>query len=163
MTDFFDNEIDQILKDVKQRNDAAERGRTGRTKLTFKEEFEEFRDAKLAPALKSISERLAARGIQNAVVTEKQGRNDGTVEPFILIQIVHDPIERFQRAQISTFPFFEFRCDSQKERVVFNRTMIGPDKFNLVVSDGDARLSDLSDEFVQRKVVALIREFSTQF
>lgn len=163
MTDFFDLELDRILKEVKQRNDAVARSKSGRTKLSFKEEFEGFRETSLAPALKSISARLNSRGIQNAVVTEKQEGKDGTSEPFILIQITHDPIERFQRAQISTFPYLEFRCDSQKERVALNRTTVGPNRFNVVVGDGDAELGDLDEAFVQNKVLALIQEFSTQF
>jgi hypothetical protein len=162
MTDFFDSELDRILTEVKHRKEAADRGKKGQPKLSFKEEFESLRETTLAPTLKSISERLNTRGIQNAVVTEKQERSDGTSEPYILIQIVHDPIERFQRAQISTFPFFEFRCDSQKERVVLNRTTVGPNDVNVVVGDGDAKLSDLNNEFVQKKVVALLQEFSTQ-
>lgn len=163
MTDFFDSELDRILTEVKQRKDAAARSKTGRTKLSFREEFEGFREATLAPTLKSISTRLNTRGIKNEVVTEMQGGNDGTSEPYILIQIVHDPIERFQRAQISTFPYLEFRCDSKKERVALNRTTVGPDKFSVVVGDGDAGLDDLNDAFVQKKVLALIQEFSTQF
>jgi hypothetical protein len=163
MSDYFDHELDRILKEVRQRNEAAARAKMGKTKLSFREEFEGFRASSLAPALKSISDRLTSRGIQNAVVTEKQEGKDGTSEPYILIQIVHDPIERFQRAQISTFPYLEFRCDSQKERVVLNRTAIGPNRINTVVGDGEAGLGDLDDAFVQKKVLALVQEFSTQF
>lgn len=163
MTDLFDQELDRILKEVKQRKEVAERGKAGRPKLSFREEFEAFRENRLAPALRSISERLNSRGIQNVVVTEKQEGKDGTSEPFILIQITHDPIERLQRAHIATSPYFEFRCDSQRERVAFNRTTVGPNKFNAVAGDGDAELSDLSEEFVQKKVLALIQDFSSQF
>lgn len=163
MDDHFDHELDRILKDVKDRNDAAKRDGTIRPKLSFKEEFEEFRETSLAPVLKKISDRLKARGIQNEVVTEKQEGKVRSEEPFILIQIVHDPIERFQRAQISTYPYFEFRCDSQKKRVVLSRATIGSNQINSVVGDGDASLGDLNEEFIQRKVLALIREFSTQF
>lgn len=163
MTDFFDLELDRILKEVKQRNDAAARSKAGRSKLSFREEFEEFRETSLAPTLKNLSARLNTHGIKNEVVTEKQEGKDGTSEPYILLQIVHDPIERFQRAQISTFPYLEFRCDSRKERVSLNRTTVGPDKFSMVVGDGEADLGELNDEFVQKKVLALVQEFSHQF
>lgn len=162
MTDFFDHELDRILEEVRLRHDAAGR-RTGQTKLGFREEFEAFRTARLAPALKRISDKLTSRGIQNAVVTEKQEGSHGSGEPYILIQIVHDPIERFQRAQISTFPYVEFRCDTDRKRVVLGRSTVGPNKMNVVVNDGDAELVSLNDEFIQKKVLALIQEFSPQF
>lgn len=163
MTDFFDQELDRILDEVRQRNDEAQRSKAGGTRLSFREEFEAFRTATLAPILKGISDRLARRGIQNAVVTEKQEGMGGSGEPFILIQIVHDPIERFQRAQISTFPYVEFRCDSPRRRIVLSRSTLGPNRLTVVAGDGEAELREVNEGFVQKKVLALIQEFSAQF
>jgi hypothetical protein len=158
--------LDELFARAATKKEAEERQRDleAEARAEFLTSFLEVREAVIIPAFTEFAEAVSARGWEAIVTTtddkaDKRDARGATVSAGTQagagIEFRQSNRETAYREQ---YPRFQLRCNKAARSVIFHSSTIGPGHGGSSTSAGEAKLGELTPEYLHDKLVKYFAE-----
>jgi transcriptional regulator of heat shock response len=152
------NELDNLVDSYFSQKDIEEESKEKRKQAAenTRSEFLEACDNVIEPAFQEISQQLKKKGVVSRISREQPHSINLTQQGHHSIEIVFlTDKDTFDRSQ---FPRFCVILDQSQNTVRFHQSTITPKRGGTSGSIGSVKLSEMTKELIQSKVLALLKE-----
>lgn len=160
MKDDLRFQLDQVLathnsaeqKQAMNREDKVQRA------ALFLAQFYDVVAAAVRPAFAEMESAVVAHGLESKISANHEGRETSGTSGSASITLTVFVGGREGSSGAQDFPHITFRCNKAEEKVGLVRSTISPRRGGMAGLEGEYRLDEITFDFVQEKVVALLQE-----
>lgn len=141
-----------------EKKQAARQDDKNQREAFFLAQFYDVGAAVIRPAFAEMEAEVLTHGLESKISESHEGR--GTSGPLSSASITMTIFVggKAGSSLSQDFPHLTFRCNKSDERVGLMRSTISPRRGGMAGYEGEYKLEEITFDFVQEKVVALLQE-----